>query len=230
MPAENNVTLKRKSVLTEYLTEQEQVELLKNWIKQYSLVILAGVIIAAIGITSWRYWQQRQYKILSHASAIYDEMLTKRAQNDKEATWVQAKKLYSHYPKTIYGQLAALMLAREAVLKKNYPEVEKHLNWVIKKSDIAAFRQIARLRLARLFIAQRLPEKSITTLKKVEDKSFNGLINEIRGDAYFAMNQITKAQQSYQQALSEIPNALVVRPLLQMKYDNLNTTYPSSSS
>ncbi len=46
--------------MTEYLTEQEQVELLKNWIKQYSLVILAGVLIAAIGISGWRYWQQRQ--------------------------------------------------------------------------------------------------------------------------------------------------------------------------
>ena len=77
--------------LTEYLTEQEQIELLKAWIKQYSLVILAGVLIAVITISGWRYWQQRQNKILSHASAVYDEMLTMRAQNDGTVTLIQAQ-------------------------------------------------------------------------------------------------------------------------------------------
>ena len=47
--------------MTEYLTEQEQIELLKTWIKQYSLVIiLTAWSFAIVAITGWRYWQQRQ--------------------------------------------------------------------------------------------------------------------------------------------------------------------------
>lgn len=209
--------------MTEYLTEQEQIEILKNWIKQYSLVILAGVLIAVIAITGWRYWQQRQDKILSHASAVYDEMLTMRAQGDATATLVQAKKLFNHYPQTTYGQMAAFMLARDAIIKKNYKQAEEHLEWVLNNSKIASFRQVARIRLARLMIAKQEPKNSISILEKVEDKNFNGLIDEIRGDAYLSMKNVSMARQAYKQALSELPNAEVIRPLLQMKYDNLAT-------
>lgn len=206
------------------MTEQEQIELLKNWIKQYSMVILAGVVIAIITITGWRYWQQYQQKTFNHASRVYDEMLTVRAQNDTNSTYIQAEKLFSHYPNTVYGQMAALMLARDAVLKKNYPEAEKHFNWVLDHSKANSIRQIARLRLARVLLAEQKPSEALNALKKVNDKSFNGLINEVKGDAYLAMKNTEQARQAYKQALADLPNAELIRPLLQMKYDNLATT------
>lgn len=213
--------------MTEYLTEQEQIELLKNWIKQYSLVILAGVLIAIMAMSAWRFWDQRQNKMLDHASSVYDEMLTMRAQNEPAEMIIQTKKLYSHYEKTTYGKMAALMLARTAAVKSNNAEAEKQLEWVINNTKVPALSQIARLRLARLLIAENKANDSLTLLKQVDDKSFSGLIDEVRGDAYLANNDKTKARAAYQLALSELPNAEVVRPLLQMKYDNLTTSIPS---
>lgn len=207
--------------MTEYLTEQEQIEILKNWIKQYSLVILAGVLIAIIAISGWRYWQDRQNKILSHASMVYDEMLTARAQNDIKNTAIQADKLSSHYSKTVYGDMAALMSSREAVIEKNYPQAKRHLQWVLDHSKNASLREIARLRFARILLAEQNPLKALQVLKKIEDKHFNGFIHEVEGDAYLAQQNVTKARQSYHQALLELPNAQEIRPLLQMKYDNL---------
>lgn len=209
--------------MTEYLTEQEQVEILKSWIKQYSMVILGGVIIAVVVMTGWRWWQQRQNTTYMHASAVYDEMLTMRAQNDAERTVVQAQKLFTHYPQTTYGQMAALMLARDAIVKKNYPEAETHLNWVLDHSKINAIRQIARLRLARLLLAEHKPDESLKLLSTVEDNNFNGLIDEVRGDVLLDKKDINGAREAYKLALSELPNAEVIRPLLQMKYDNLTT-------
>jgi predicted negative regulator of RcsB-dependent stress response len=210
--------------LTDYLTEQEQIELLKNWIKQYSLVILAGVVLAMLAISGWRYWQQRQNKILTHASAIYNEMLTMRSQNNVAATLTQAKKLLSRYPQTTYAQLAALMLTKNASFTKDYPEAEKHLNLVITGSNISSLRQIARLRLAKIFIAQNKAEDALQQLKTVDDKRFIGLIDEVRGDAYLAMQNTHNARQAYQKALEELPDADVLSPVLRMKYDNLTTT------
>ena len=207
--------------MTEYLTEQEQIELLKQWIKQYSLVILAGLLISLVTITGWRYWQTRQQRIMNHASSVYDEMLTARAQNDATATQTQSEKLFSHYTGTTYAQMAALMLARDAVNQKNYPEAEKQLQWVISHSSTASFKQIARIRFARLLINENKAEDSIALLKTVDDKSFNGLTYEIRGDAWLALKETAKAREAYQQALKELPNAEVIRPLLQMKFDNL---------
>jgi len=206
------------------MTEQEQIELLKNWIKQYSLVILAGMVVAGITIFGWRTWQERQVRILSHASAVYDEMLTGRAQNNADATLVQAQKLFDHYPSTTYGQLAALMLARDAANKKDYDRATNMLNWVLDHSKTAAIRQIARLRLARIQITELKPEESIKTLASIEDETFNGLTYEVRGDAYLAMKDAAKAREAYKQALASLPNADVIRPLLQMKYDNLAST------
>lgn len=81
--------------MTEYLTEQEQIELLKSWIKQYSLVIILGVAIASAIIFGWRYYQQRHNKTLDHASVIYDQMLTMRAQNDNDKALAQANRNFS---------------------------------------------------------------------------------------------------------------------------------------
>ncbi len=209
--------------MSEYLTEQEQVELLKRWIKQYALVILAGVAIAIAIISGWRYWQQRQTRILNHASSVYEDMLSMRSQNNAAGTLVQAQKLFTHYHKTVYGDLAALTLARDAVLKKDNTEAKKQLTWVIDNSSVKSFRQIARLRLARLQLAERKPEASLATLDKVEDKAFLGLVNEIKGDDYLALKQQDKARKAYADALETLPNAEVLRPLLQMKYDNLAT-------
>jgi predicted negative regulator of RcsB-dependent stress response len=207
--------------LTEYLTEQEQVELLKQWIKQYSLVILAGLLLSLVTITGWRWWQARQVRILNHASAIFDEMLTARAQNDAANIQIQSDKLVSQYSKTPYAQMAAFMLSRDAVYQKKYGEAEKQLNWVIEHSGIASFRQIARIRLARIYINDNKADEALKVLKTVDDKSFNGLTDEVRGDAQLAANNPDKAREAYKLALQELPNAEVIRPLLQMKYDNL---------
>lgn len=210
--------------MTEYLTEQEQIEILKNWIKQYAVVIIAGVVLSILAITGWRYWQEHQIKTLNRASALYDKMLMNRAQGDVAAMTANANKLHDTYPKTPYGQMASFMLAQTAVVKKDYKDAEKNLNWVLDNSKNAAFKQIARLRLARVMIAENKEEDAIKTLSKVEDKSFNGLIYEVKGDAYLAMKNINSAREAYKQALVELPNAETIRPLLQMKYDNLNQT------
>ncbi|EKD74180.1 MAG: Transmembrane protein [uncultured bacterium] len=213
--------LKGAAALTDYLTEQEQIQQLKNWIKQYGLTILAGIVIALIAAAGWHYWQSYRNKILAHASLVYDEMLTSRAQHNTDAAHAQAQKLLVHYPRTPYAEMAAFMLAREASVKKNYLDAIQQLNWVLDHSSDHTIREIARVRLARLLLIQQKPDEALHVLKKLEDKNFIGLVDEIRGDAYAAENNQNAARNAYQLALVEIPNAEVTRPILRMKYDNL---------
>lgn len=205
----------------DYLTEQEQIQQLKNWIKQYGLTILAGIVLALIASFSWRYYQNYKNKILLHASAVYDEMLAMRAQNNTEAELTQANKLLSHYPKSPYAQMAAFMLARDAVIKQDYATAIKHLNWVIDHSRNTGIQQIARIRIARIQIADKKPEAALDTLKTINDKTFAGMIDEVRGDAYLELKDPASARKAYHLALQELPNAEVNRPILEMKYDNL---------
>jgi predicted negative regulator of RcsB-dependent stress response len=207
--------------LSDYLTEQEQVELLKKWIKEYTPVVLAGFVIAMLAITGWRYWQQHQNNVLSHASSTYDEMIAMRAQNNATGTALQAQKLLTHYPKTPYGDMAALAQARTAALAANIKEAKQQLNFVIKHDHSKAIQQIARIRLARLWLFENKPQEALDTLNTVSDTTFNGLIDEVRGDAYVAMHDTNHAREAYGLALKELPNAETIRPLLKMKFDNL---------
>ncbi|HSW71251.1 MAG TPA: tetratricopeptide repeat protein [Gammaproteobacteria bacterium] len=210
--------------MTDYLTEQEQVEQLKKLLKTYGIPALVGILIGIAIFYGWNYYQVYRSRVLSHASGVYDEMLTDRAQNNVQETQIQAEKLLRHYPATPYGEIAALVLAREAVNKQNYPEAIKQFTRVEKQGLSPSIRQVARLRLARLFLEQQKPEAALSELKKIEDQSYSGLIDEVRGDAYLAKNQTSEARQAYQQALQELPQAEEIRPLLQMKLNNLATT------
>jgi predicted negative regulator of RcsB-dependent stress response len=210
--------------LTEYMTEQEQIEQLKSWIKQYGSTVIAGVVMALIIVTGWHYWERYKSRKLYHASSVYDEMITLRAQNETSEAAVQANKLINLYPRTPYAPMAALMLARDAAATQSYPEAGKQLNWVIDHSSNDSLREIAKTRLARLDLAQKNPQDTLDVLAKVDDKNFNGLVDQIRGDAYLLMNDTAKAQAAYQLALQELPKEDAAQtPLLQMKLDNLTS-------
>lgn len=207
--------------MTDYLTEQEQIQQLKNWIKQYGMTILIGIFIAIAITSAFRYWEYRHQKMLRHASAIFDEMIAMRAQNNTQGTLQQARKLLEHYTKTPYADMAALMLAREAVIKNNFKEALDQLEWVIHHSKQAPIRDIARIRAARILIAEKKPDDALSLLKGIEDNSFKGLANEARGDAWLSKNDTLSAKKAYELALQELPNAEVSRPILEMKVQNL---------
>lgn len=207
--------------MTEYLTEQEQVQQLKTWLKQYGPPLILGILLACVTTTGWHYWQSYRNKILTHASAVYDEMLALRVQGNESGMLVQAQKIFTHYARTPYATLAALMLARDAVTKKNYPEAMSHFKWVVDHSKDPGLREIARLRSARVLIAQQKPQEALALLQNCTDKNFIGLVEEIRGDALVALHNPVDAKKAYTLALQEIPHADVTRPLLQMKLDNL---------
>jgi predicted negative regulator of RcsB-dependent stress response len=209
--------------LTEYLTEQEQIQQLKTWVKLYGPTIVLGIVLALIMTTGWRYWQNYQNKVLTHASGVYDEMLASRSQNNEEGAIIQAKKLLEHYRKTPYADMASLLLARDAVLKNDYPEAIKQLDWVIDHSKNNSMREIARIRIARILITEQKADEALALLKKINDKNYMGLIDEVRGDAYLIKQDPEAARKAYQLALQELPNADVTRPILEMKYANLTT-------
>jgi predicted negative regulator of RcsB-dependent stress response len=213
--------------LTELLTEQEQIEQLKAWIKQYGFTVLAGIVIALIMVSIWHAWQNYQTRILTHASGVYDEMLTARAQNDGtslENARVQADKLITHYPRTPYAQFAAFMLARDAIAHQKYPEAIKQLTWVVDHGSDSSLKQIAKLRLARILITENKSRDALSTLTDVEDDNFKGLIEEVKGDAYLQLKENNNAKTAYQLALNALPkDEAAEKPLLQMKLDNLAT-------
>lgn len=207
--------------MSEYLTEQEQIDLLKRWFKQYTPMVLLGILIAFVSIYGWRYWQTKQNQVRIEASVLYDELLTRRSQRNYEQTEIVANKIIHQYPKTVYASMAQLIRARDFVIHGQYKEAESALHAALNGKISSPVKQIIRLRLARILIADNDPKKSLEVLDKTEDHYFDGMTNEIRGDAYLKMGNRANAKKFYSQALKTLPNADDIRPLLQMKLDQL---------
>jgi predicted negative regulator of RcsB-dependent stress response len=209
--------------LTELLTEQEQIEQLKKWIRLYGIPSIFGIIAGIAIFYGWNAYQAHQTKVLTQASSLYDEMLTDRSQANVAATDTQAGKILEDYAATPYGEVARLMLARDAVSKQDYREGLKQLTQVMDHASNASIREIARLRIARIYLAQQKPQDALTLLQSTDDKAFAGLAEEVTGDAYQALNNPAEARKAYTRAIQKLPNAEDLRPILTMKLDNLAT-------
>lgn len=207
-----------------YLSEDEQVEQIKQWLKKYGSSIITGILLGFAIMYGWQYWQTKQTVTVGRASSVYNQMLAATKNKQTINLKANAEELISQYQKTPYAIMARLTLAQSAIADNNIEEAKNHLMWVIENSETKAFAEIARVRLARLLLASNQPKEALTILEKVEDKAFTVLINEIKGDIFLAMGQKEEAKKAYQQALSEEAMKSFSRPLLSMKLNNLDVS------
>lgn len=213
----------KEKTLSDYQTEEQQVEDLKRWWKEYGLSIITGVVLAIVIIFGWRFYKQYTTQKAEGASIIYERMMIDVMNGDTKDAAVQASVLLKDFTSVPYSKIAALVLAKQYVAQNKYNLAIKQLTWVIKhaKRSNSAFAQIAQIRLARIYVQQKKADQALGVLKKTNDSSFMGLIAEVRGDAYLQLKQKDKARAAYQEALKNIPNSNKSHPLLQMKLDDL---------
>lgn len=204
-----------------YSTEEEQVERIKKWLKEYGPTILISILIVVGGTFGWRYWNNKENTSRADASNYYEQLVNSAASNDSAAVTVQAQALMKNYKDTPYAKLAALQLAKQDVLQGKMTTAETQLRWVMAQSDANSLKQVARNRLAKLLIAQKKPDAALKTLETVNDKAYQSAIDALRGDAYVALNKVQAAKKAYQAALASLPTKSNSRPFLEMKLTDL---------
>jgi predicted negative regulator of RcsB-dependent stress response len=212
--------------MSEYLTDDEQIQRLKALWQRYGNWILTAFIVVALIVFGWRWLEQRQIARATEGSIIYQQLLTSLAEQDTLAVDAQAEQLIQAVPKTVYAQFAALFLAREAVYDGEYDKALNYLNWVMQRTKHKAIAQIARLRIARILLAQGDYAAAQQTLAKVDDAKYLPLIEEVRGDIWLALGDTAQARAAYNAAQALLPTSGVSRPVLTMKLYNL----PSDAS
>lgn len=94
-----------------YTTEEQQVEVIKNWWKENGTSVIAGTVIGLVGLFGWRYYNEHQQTTQEAASQAYNEMSAQLAKGDA-AGFEQAQSFISAHKGDSYAELAALQLAR----------------------------------------------------------------------------------------------------------------------
>jgi len=198
-----------------YSTEQEQIALLKKWLKTYGPPVILGVIIA-IGVGfGWNRWHNAKIQSTEAASVIYVNMIGATLDHFDSEAALMANTLITKYSSTPYAQFASLLLAKQAAENGAYDEAAQRLNWVIDKTKIPSIKQLSKIRLARVYIAKQNPQAALDLLNETDDQAYVGMVNETRGDAYMALKQTANAKAAYEAAQHALPSS--ANTLIQMK-------------
>lgn len=201
----------------ENLSDKEQIELIKKWWREYGVAVMAAVILGLLLGFGWRYWHQHQLKRTTRASMMYQQLQAAADQNQFNAIKPLASQLMNQYDNTPYAGMAALLWAREAVLQGRSKSALTRLQWVIKNSKMASLKQIARLRAARILLAQKRYQLALNDLKTVDDRVYQPMIYNVQGDIYRAMGKKALAEVSYKKAQSGLEADGLKDPFLNMK-------------
>ena len=201
------------------LEEQDQLEDLKAWWKQWGNTI-AGIVIAAsvgvIGVQGWRWWTQQQ---AAQAAAIYDAVNAAVRANDAGKAKDAMSQLTDKYAGTGYAPRAALLLAAQLFENGDAAGAKAQLAWVIDKSSEDELKQIARLRLAEILLDEKQYDEALRILDAKFDPPFGGVYADARGDVLAAAGRTEEARNEYQTALAQLDPQSNYRNFVQLKLD-----------
>lgn len=200
-----------------HMSDEEQIQMLKKWWRKYGTYILTGVFIFLVGNYSWRYYQQYQIRQASLASVAYSQMLDFVSQKKIDTAELYAKSLQKNYRRTPYASLASLILAKEAIDNGKFNIAEEKLRWIISHGGQNALRQLARIELARIMVADKRFDAALALLRHIKDKSFTGAVSEARGDALAMSGKKEDAILAYKNALKFNRENGLDSPLLKVK-------------
>lgn len=203
-----------------YSSEQEQIEAIKKWWKKNGKLVILGVVLGFGVLFGTRAWFDYKNSIAESASMEYEQLLEELKQKNNDAVTDRSEYIISSFSNTPYAPLAALVVAKTKVEAGEYADARTKLQWVLDHSTQPETLHTARMRLAKVMIAQGESEQAITLLDSVEPENFLAAYEEIKGDAYIALDMPSKAVEAYKKALAEAPSGIATQQL-QMKLNDL---------
>lgn len=205
----------------DYFSEEEQLEQLKQLLRQYGLALLAGLLLALLLTGGWHYWQKYQDTQRVRASVTFESMIAALEKNNTALLREKAEELVTGSKNTPYAMSARLIQARQAVSAGDLTSAASAFEAVLHKSHDRGLRDIARLRLARLRLAEGKPDAALLLLDGMEDLAFRGLQNSLRGEALLMAKKPAAAREALLLALPDLPDNNMIKILTQIKYNQL---------
>lgn len=206
----------------DYLTDDEQLEHVKRVVAENWVWVAGGVVLGGALIFGYRYYESYVNDRALRAAAQFEALTSALALDDQGKVRQVADGLIKEYPTSPYADQAQLVLARLSVDSGKPADAIAPLTQVETHSKDAELRHIARLRLARILTALGKPDDAIKTLADDAWGAFASQAHEVRGDAFYAKQDVQGAVKEYQAALGAGDAGSVDSTLLQLKLADLS--------
>ena len=203
------------------LDEQEQLDELKHFWKQYGNLITWALIVVLAAFTAWngyQYWQRSQ---AAQSAAMFDEV--ERSVASKDATKIDRAltDMNAKFGSSAFAQQANLLAAKTFFEQGNADAAKKALMTVVQNSKDEGYQAIAKLRLAALFMADKNFDEALKQLSGTFPKDFVALADDRRGDVFALQNKMADAKLEYAKAYKALDERAGYRRLIEVKINAL---------
>lgn len=207
--------------MDDYLSDNEQWEAFKEWLKANGLWILAGLIVGGLAIGGWRWWQSHTNRVDVAASTQYQQILADFDAGKRSEGLAAIDTLAREHAGSPYVYQANLAAARLFVEANELPQAAERLSLVARDPHDSGLATVARLRLARVQIGMGKPDVALATLGAPVAGAFASRYHEIRGDAYYAKGEKAAALDEYRAALLAGGPTVAENDVLNLKINDL---------
>lgn len=203
------------------LEEQEQLDELKEWWRQYGHFVLLVVAAAALSFAAMQGWRYYRHSQAVAAVTLYSQLDRAERAGDHKKVRELAGELAQKYGATPYAVFGALSAARASFDTGDLAGAKSQLQWVIEHAREDEIKDLARLRLAGVLLDEK---NTAEALKLVEGKpadAMAGLYADLKGDILVAQGKTAEARSAYQLALDRSEANSPYRATIQIKLDAL---------
>ena len=199
------------------LEEQEQLDQLKHFWKQYGNAITWLLILVLGAYAGWNFYQYWQRSQAQQASALYDELERAAAGGDLAKVERALADIKDKFGGTSYAQQGALLAARTLAEKGNAEAAKAALAWVADKASDEGYQAVARLRLAGLLADGKALDEALKQLAGAFPAAFEALAADRRGDILALQGKKAEAVAEYRKAWQGMEARSEYRRLVEVK-------------
>ncbi len=212
------------------LEEQEQLDQLKHFWKQYGNLITWSLIVVLGAFASWNFYQYYQRSQSTQAAAMYDEVerLVKSADAAKiDRVFADMK---DRFASTTYAQQAGLLVAKQYYSVGNMDAAKAALGWVADKASDPGYQAIAKLRLAGVLTESKAFDEALKQLSGTFPVNFDALVADRKGDILLLQGKRKEALAEYEKAFKSFDERTEYRRLVEVKLNALGVNAQRGSN
>ena len=206
------------------LEEQEQLDQLKHFWKQYGNPITWLLIVVLGAVAGWNFYQYWQRSQAAQAAVMFDELGRSATSGDIAKLERIFGDMKDRFGSTVYAQQAGLLTAKQHYAVKNIDAASSALKWVADQSTDAGYQAIAKLRLADILVEKKFTDDALKALSGSFPISFEALVADRKGDVLVIQGKSKEAVAQYQKAFDSFGDQTEYRRLVEIKLNALGVS------
>jgi len=210
------------NLVDEFLTDEQQADRAKQWLRENGVFIAAGVVLGLGGLFGWQQWQDYKVRLAGEASVVWEQMRSAIAGDRFNEVNERLELLETEYAGTPYLDQARLALARMHMDRNSPEEALEQLKMLAGSGMDSQLRRLAELRMAQIYLYQSEYDIALEVLGDVATTAYAGFYHDLRGDIYFSQGKLELAAGEYQLALDLDASGYIDRAYVQIKLDDVN--------